>query len=564
MITRSKAIIIALLVVTLGMTAVAAWRWLADETPPNVIRGFVFSPTGPVAGAVVRVQSGSQYAATSSQGYFEITAPNPVGATTYLTAWAPGYLVGFAENFVATGNVAVINLTAYYTTDNPDYNWFSHEGADGSLSCSHCLHAYTEWVADAHSQSAVNPRFLSLYNGATLFGLAGTPTVYQFDAESGVNVPVTPSLGMETAGPGFRLDFPDLGGNCAACHVPGAAARPGGVYNVDINQISGIDQEGVFCEFCHKIGAVVLRPETGLPDPSRPGVLSLRLYRPEAGQQLFFGNLDDVPKGRRVTYLPLIQESAFCAPCHFGSFWGVVMYNSFGEWSASPYSNPETGRTCQSCHMPPVDYNYFVFPEQGGNYRDSERIFSHLMPGARDVNLLQNTVTVTITATQTEAGIRAIVQVTNTGAGHHIPTDNPLRNMILLVSAVAADGQPLALLEGPTIPEWGGVGDPAEGYYAGLPGVLYAKVLADFYTGETPTFAYWRQTRLVSDNRLAALATDETTYTFALPPDGGVVTVEATLGLRRAFIDLMAIKEWDTPDILMERETATVESHILP
>ncbi len=103
------------------------------------------------------------------------------------------------------------------------------------------------------------------------------------------------------------------------------------------------------------------------------------------------------------------------------------------------------------------------------------------------------------------------------------------------------------------------MGDPAQGYYAGLPGVLYAKVLADFYTGETPTYAYWRQTRLVSDNRIPALATDESHYRFALPEGAGEITVSARLLLRRAFIELMDLKNWNIPDIPMAHVTLVVQ-----
>ncbi len=524
----------------------------------GTIRGVVMGDSGPVEGAIVRVQSGSYFTVTDSRGGFEILAQEPVDEETYLTAWSPGYLVGWAEDIVGEDNV-FITMASHYTTDNPEYDWFSHEGDPGSLSCSHCMPCYSEWQADAHSQSAINPRFLSLYNGTTTSGESGAPTSYRFDPELGVSVPVAPSQGLDEAGPGFRLDFPELGGNCAACHLPGAAARPGGAYHVDVNEVSGIDLEGVFCEFCHKIGDVYLDPITGLPDPSLPGVLSIRLYRPQEGEQVFFANLDDVPGGRRVSYLPLIEESEFCASCHFGAFWGVVMYNSFGEWLESPYSDPETGQTCQDCHMPMVDYNHFVFPEKGGQYRDSDRLFSHLMPGAMDSELLENTAAVELDTNREGNTLRVTVRVTNTGAGHHIPTDNPLRNMILLVGATDADGETLTLIDGPTIPEWGGVGDPETGHYAGLPGVLYTKLLADFYTGETPTYAYWRQTRLVSDNRIAAFETDETVYTFALLTGSGTVTVEAQLLLRRAFIELMDVKGWDTPDMLMEHETVVVE-----
>lgn len=516
-----------------------------------MVRGVVLDGETPVTGAVVRVQAADYFTLTDSQGRFKLSVSS-AELDKRLTAWAPGYLIGWVEKISASDD-NLITVTGHYITDNPDYDWFSHEGAAGSLSCSHCMPCYSEWQADAHSGSALNPRFLALYNGTTLTGRQGSPTVYQFDAELGIQVP---AAGQNDSVPGYRLDFPDLGGNCANCHVPGAAARSGGAYHVDIQNISGIDLEGVFCEFCHKVGEVKLDPSTGLPNPALPGVLSMRLYRPDEGQQLFFGNFDDVT--RRVTYLPLIEESAFCAPCHSGAFWDVPIYDSFGEWLASPYSNPETGKTCQDCHMPPVDYDYFVFPEQGGQIRTAERIFSHQMPGAASPSLLQETASLEILPVLQDNHLLLTVKVTNTDAGHHIPTDSPLRNMILLVSAVEAGGQTLTLLEGPTIPEWGGIGDPATGHYAGLPGVLYAKVLADFYTGEMPTYAYWRQTRLVSDNRLPALAVDESHYVFLLPSGSETITVDVQLILRRAYIELMELQHWNTPDIVMEHETVTV------
>ena len=542
------------------LVALALILWLSPKDNPIIVHGLVIDDAGPVKGAVIRFNSGSYYTVADSQGRFTISTKEELVEGDYLTGWAPGYLIGWTEVLIIEGG-AVITLAAHTTSDDPNYEWFSFEGNDGSLSCSVCMHGYPEWTADAHSQSAINPRFLSLYNGTTVSGESGMETIYNFDQELVVDVPVAPSLGLDGTGPGFRLDFPELGGNCALCHAPEAATHPGNAYQIDMNNLSDIASEGVFCEFCHKIGEVYIRSETGLPDPSLPGVLSMRLFRPypEENTQIFFGNFDDVPLGRRVTYLPLVEESAFCAPCHVGDFWGVTMYNSFGEWLESPYSDPESGQTCQDCHMPPVEYNYFVFSEKGGAYRESGRIFTHLMPGAMDEELLQNTAEVTIETSKQNNDLHVIVRVTNSEAGHHIPTDNPLRNMILLVSVTDANGQSLELIEGSIIPEWGGIGDPESGHYAGMPGVLYAKVLADFYTGETPTYAYWRQTRIVSDNRIAAFETDVSEYLFALPQNDGEITIDAQLLLRRAFIELMDSKEWDTPDILMEHETITID-----
>ena len=65
--------------------------------------------------------------------------------------------------------------------------------------------------------------------------------------------------------------------------------------------------------------------------------------------------------------------------------------------------------------------------------------------------------------------------------------------------------------------------------------VADAKVLEELWTGVTPTGAYWNPTRVVSDNRIPALANDTTAYTFAAPPEGDV-TIEVTLIPSQEFI----------------------------
>jgi hypothetical protein len=535
-----------------GMATSADGAIAGDGITRDGITGVVRDASGPVSGATVRVRATDNKTTTTTDGSFALgglASSVPVS----VTAWAHGYYVGWVS--AAPGSEPVtITIRPYYTTDNPDYDWFSLEGAEGSKSCGHCMPAYEEWQADAHSQSAVNPRFLTMYNGTDVHGNQSPLTRYACIPPYGC-YPLPPDPSQPYYGPGYKLDFPTTAGNCAACHVPAPAAKPGMAYRVDPNTVTGVEAEGVFCEFCHKIGDVTLDPATQLPYSNMPGVLSLRLYRPEEGQQLFFGNFDDVT--RRVSYLPLEEESAFCAPCHFGDFWGTVIYDSYGEWLRSPYSDPETGQTCQDCHMPVAGYDYFVYPENGGLHRDPERIFSHKMPGAMDEELLQNAVAMTATVEQVADTVVVQVDITNDRTGHHVPTDSPLRHMILLVEATGGQGQALPLLDGSTVPEWGGVGDPEQGYYAGLPGMAYAKVLEETWTQISPSGAYWNPTRILSDNRIAAFETDTGIYTFAAP-DGGQVDVEVTLIFRRAFIELMDQKDWDAEDIVMEEASVAL------
>jgi hypothetical protein len=145
------------------------------------------------------------------------------------------------------------------------------------------------------------------------------------------------------------------------------------------------------------------------------------------------------------------------------------------------------------------------------------------------------------------------VTLVNDKTGHHIPTDSPLRHLILLVEAKDARGKTLPQTAGPKLPEWCGAGKAKKGHYAGLPGKAYAKLLKEKWTEVFPTGAYWNHTELVSDNRLAAFAADTSAYAFAPPAGGGKTAITVTLLYRRAFINLMEQKNWDVPDIVMAR-----------
>ena len=183
--------------------------------------------------------------------------------------------------------------------------------------------------------------------------------------------------------------------------------------------------------------------------------------------------------------------------------------------------------------------------------RDPQMIASHLQPGASDVELLQNTVSMTLSVGHVEGLLQVAVTITNTQAGHHVPTDFPGRHMILVVTAMDARGQKLVQLDGPTVPRWGG----AE---AGLPGKAFAKVLRDVGTGEWPVVSYWKQALIISDNRIPAFGSDSSSYAFAASGAEGSITVTAELSFRRVFQDVATSKGWDTPDIVMEREQVMI------
>jgi hypothetical protein len=526
------------------------------------ISGRVISEQGEaVPGATVRVQATETSTTTNLAGEFRLENVEP-GTMVTISAWKDGYYCAKVEEVVPPTMDVSLTLIRYQTNDNPNYEWVPPTGED---SCFSCKSGVTEiWMENAHAGAATNERFLSMYSGQDLSGNQSPLTRLGFHRDYG-SFPLRPDPGLPYYGPGYKLDFPDTAGSCAACHTPGAAVDA--PYGTNPIEVTGVNQFGVHCDFCHKVADVSLDEATGRPYPNMPGVLSMDIRRPfpedPLRYQLFFGTFDDDNVPEEDTMLPLIMESQFCAPCHFGVFWDTLIYNSFGEWLDSPYADPDTGRTCQQCHMPApavLDGEVLtnVAPESIGVERDPMTIHAHIQPGASSEEFLQDAVEMEVSAARQGTEVSVQVSITNHNTGHHVPTDSPLRQMILLVVAMDTNGETLEQLEGPRVPEWGGFGDPSQGYYAGLPGMGFAKILMELWTEVTPTGAYWNPTVLVSDNRLAAFATDTSAYVFTAPP-GGTVTIEVKLLFRRAFIELMDQKGWDVPDILMEHAVLTLE-----
>jgi len=549
----------------------------------RAISGVVRTSKGQVvSGALVRVKTKAISTETGSAGRFFLTGFVP-SMRVHLTAWKDGYYVAGADVWPWDETVEFM-LEPYTVPDNREYSWilpavktrstpqdwlmqaglgmaagmsfqrlFLPLSERLALGCSDCHSSaiYDQWRGSAHALGTKNGRFLTMYNGTNVAGNRSPRTRRGYNRDYG-SFPLRPDPTRPYYGPGYKLDFPETAGNCAACHLPSAAIE--NPYGVDPNQASGVEAEGIHCDFCHKIAEVKLDPSTGRPFANTPGVLSIELMRPDPKRQLFFGPYDDVDVGPD-TYLPLMKQSDICVPCHDGSFWGVPIYQSFAEWQASPYA--VEGKTCQLCHMKPDGVTTNFAPGRGGLERNPETIPTHFFPGAVDKTLLQNAVTMTARAQRRGEQTVVTVSITNDKTGHHIPTDSPLRQMILLLRASDEQGRNLPLLKGPTVPEYGGVGDPARGYYAGLPGKGFAKVLEELWTGVSPTGAYWNPTRIVKDNRIAAFATDTSAYVFETPSDGEV-NIEVNLLFRRAFMKLMKQKGWNLPDIVMEKQVINI------
>ncbi len=529
----------------------------------NTIEGIILDESGPVQGAIVRVQTTELFTTSNDSGQFQLTGLFDEKSVV-LTAWAQGYYIGGGKEYTPGQMDVEITLVHHTNKDNPAYQWVSAFASDSSENNCQLCHAepgnpnsnlpFDEWQQDAHASSAENPHFLTMYLGTDMYGRQSPATRYGYSRDYG-NFPLRPDPNLPYYGPGYKLDFPLTQGNCAACHAPMEAVD--NPYGINPSLITGVGKEGIGCDFCHKVWGVKINSSTNLPYENMPGVLSFDFRRPPKGHQFFAGPLDDVAPGEDA-YSPLQNESEYCAPCHSAKFWGVEIYNSYGEWLNSPYSDTETGQTCQDCHMPPGLTDHFVRYDKGGKLRDPKTIFSHRMPGAMDEEFLRTAVTMNVSAIFEDGNIQVDVEIINDRTGHHVPTDSPLRHLILLVQARDADENPLVQTKGLTLPDWCGVGDQYDGYFSGLPGKAYAKILQELWTEVSPSATYWNRTRVVSDNRIPAYGIDKSTYTFEAP-GSGVVTVDVQLIFRRAFIIFREWKGWDVQDIIMDQRHLIID-----
>ena len=537
--------------------------WLAESVagPRSSLSGQVMDGKGYVASAQVLVQGTTIKTQTDAAGRFSLTGV-PEGRQVRISVWKEGYYSALSEEITAPAGNISIKLITYPLTDNLKYEWLPPEGKNSCLECHPALTKLS--MKDPHLNSARNPRFLTMYRGTDVEGNKSPSTHYDWGGGIWKNakVPQKPDIAKPYYGPGYVLDFPGMTGTCSACHIPGASIP----FNIDPQAAKGADLNGVHCDFCHKVANVFVDPRNGRPNRQRPGVHSMDIRRPSVQDsmrsQLFFGTFEDVNAAQNDANLPVLRESRYCASCHFGVFWDTVVYNSYGEWLQSPYSDPKSGKakTCQACHMPsPSLYKgkpiTNIAPGKGGIERNSSAIHSHDMSVNKD--LLRNSLAMSASAKQQNDRAVVEVKIVNDKTGHHVPSDSPLRHLILLVEARDEKGNLLRQNGGPVLPDWCGNKKNIKGHYAGLPGKAYAKLLKEKWTDIFPTAAYWNHTELVSDNRIAAFAQDTTTFEF-LPPEKGKVIITVSLLYRRAFMELMEQKKWNVPDILMAQKKIIV------
>jgi hypothetical protein len=208
---------------------------------------------------------------------------------------------------------------------------------------------------------------------------------------------------------------------------------------------------------------IVQRPQEHVSDQAGAALL-----------QVTFGPLPDVPNGFvGGSYQPKFSTSEYCAGCHEqeqealvpgtslnAARWpaGLPTHSTYSEWASSTYNDPST--QCQACHMPadtsgltnaldvtkPADASITF-----GFVRKPEQIRQHTFLGALagSPRLIDSSVALALMTKSNGTDLTVIAQVTNTKAGHAIPSGEPLRSLILLVDAQAC-GKPMVASGGMT------------------------------------------------------------------------------------------------------------------
>jgi hypothetical protein len=199
--------------------------------------------------------------------------------------------------------------------------------------------------------------------------------------------------------------------NCLRCHAPVA------LINNDYDLKNEITKEGVSCDFCHSIKKV------NLNNKDNP-------FEFETGD-IKWGPLSNVDSPAHSTEpSPLFKSSELCSGCHeYVNDKGVKILGTFSEWKASPYA--AEGTHCQDCHMPLIP-GKIVKPEIKTS--SQKQINLHAISAGHSTEQLRKAISVDIKTVNREGDfIEVIVDVTNTGSGHMVPTGIPARKLILYV-----------------------------------------------------------------------------------------------------------------------------------
>jgi hypothetical protein len=474
------------------------------------VEGTVIDGRGiPVSGAMV-LQGGRSYEPphfiSQADGSFSIELLSEGYGIPTVVAAKIGYRAAGTEFFSLPTGAIELRIRQAVGSDNPDYK-FADPGDENSPTTAHCGHCHNtftaQFLSSKHAQATKNPLVQDVYAGVSQAHANGAScTAAGGEWKQGLNPGTAsdavtkcylgggtlPDLNPNCGGTGEpRCDDPAISaaaaptafGACADCHAPGIDGTAGGR---NLHEAVGIAYDnGVHCDVCHKVSDVDLSKPAGVGQ-------RLILHRPNEPSAadgylpIFFGPLIDVPNGFMLgSYQPKFNQAVLCAGCHEHEQpalipgenldpqrWpdGLPVHSTYSEWLAGPYNSADT--PCQMCHMPPnfdmvnnvdvtkLDNQSITFGFRRPPEDNRQHIFrSPLFHG--EPRLIDQALFVSIDLEKKTDEVEATISVANVGCGHAIPTGEPMRSLVMLVTADGVGcGQPLGATGGMTINDIGG------------------------------------------------------------------------------------------------------------
>lgn len=253
-----------------------------------------------------------------------------------------------------------------------------------SAVCGKCHeHIYNRWKDSIHAHAMDDPIFNTAYNLA-----------YRKTAGAAKNI-------------------------CLPCHAPTVR------FTGDFDEKLPMTKEGISCDFCHTVKAVDLKA-------SDPYIKEIGLVKRGP-----FKDGKDLKGKHEIAFSELHKTAEFCAGCHeYKSQNGVSIIGTYGEWKEGPY--PAKGKQCQDCHMPAIMGQIVA----GSDTSPKKTINEHNLLGGHSLMQLKKAVDVKVVNINVgEARTEVMVDISNMGSGHRVPTGTPTRRLILNVEISGSEGR---------------------------------------------------------------------------------------------------------------------------
>jgi len=331
---------------------------------------------------------------------------------------------------------------------------------------------------------------------------------------------VLEDVAAATEGEGFRAW-------CSSCHNPERvlAGKPfrghqnlmfeqqGQSLKDELAQGKHGAKEGTGCLFCHRI--------TKLEDAGGNAAMTVNLK--DRQQYVFENSKNDIlnwlgnsqinakPEEHKKSYSQgFYKDELYCKSCHneFSPGLGAMIVDTWGEWEASSFNNPEQPekhKGCIACHMHgdvnKIGEDIPGISTDGGRVKDN--VITHQFSGANhfllglrnkplekmSIDLLKTSAKLEQTVTDNSVQVR----VTNVGAGHALPTGvADFRQFWLHLRVEDADGH--MVFESGALDGDGHLEKNAR---------VFMKEFGD-KEGNPVGLIFWRYEKMLSDTRIPA------------------------------------------------------------